>query len=81
MPASAAFRELSAVTSLAYAGNGPRDIEDAVSMLARTSILSELITHRFPLDRAPEAFRVAADRKAGAIKVVLEPRPGVDDGL
>jgi threonine dehydrogenase-like Zn-dependent dehydrogenase len=32
-----------------------------------------VITHRFPLDAAVEAFRVAADRSAGAIKVVLEP--------
>jgi threonine dehydrogenase-like Zn-dependent dehydrogenase len=32
-----------------------------------------LITHRFPLDAAPEAFATAADRESGAIKVVLEP--------
>ena len=32
-----------------------------------------LISHRFPLDDAPEAFRVSGDRAAGAIKVVLEP--------
>jgi threonine dehydrogenase-like Zn-dependent dehydrogenase len=32
-----------------------------------------LITHRFPLDAAPEAFSAAADRSSGAIKVVLEP--------
>jgi threonine dehydrogenase-like Zn-dependent dehydrogenase len=32
-----------------------------------------LITHRFPLDAAAEAFATAADRAAGAIKVVLEP--------
>jgi len=32
-----------------------------------------LVTHRFGLDDAPEAFRVAGDRAAGAIKVQLEP--------
>jgi threonine dehydrogenase-like Zn-dependent dehydrogenase len=78
MPAAAAFREVSAITSLAYAGNGRRDIEDAVSMLARRPVLAQLITHRFPLDRAADAFRVAADRKAGSIKVVLEPHASLD---
>lgn len=78
MPAAAAFREVNAITSLAYAGNGRREIEDAVNILARRPVLSELITHRFPLDRAAEAFRVAANRKTGSIKVVLEPRARVD---
>jgi threonine dehydrogenase-like Zn-dependent dehydrogenase len=32
-----------------------------------------MISHRFPLDAATEAFATAADRAAGAIKVVLEP--------
>jgi threonine dehydrogenase-like Zn-dependent dehydrogenase len=36
-------------------------------------IASAMITHRFPLDRAAEAFSVAADRASGAIKVLLEP--------
>ena len=31
-----------------------------------------LITHRFPLDRAAEAFAAAASREAGAIKVVVD---------
>ena len=36
-------------------------------------LAAAVVTHRFGLDEAAEAFRVAADRKAGAIKVVLEP--------
>jgi threonine dehydrogenase-like Zn-dependent dehydrogenase len=31
-----------------------------------------LITHRFPLDRWPAAVRAAADKRSGAIKVVLD---------
>jgi L-iditol 2-dehydrogenase len=30
-----------------------------------------LVTHRFPLERAVEAFHVAADPKQGAIKVQI----------
>ena len=32
-----------------------------------------LISHRYPLDAAPEAFAAARDRSSGAIKVVFEP--------
>jgi len=50
------------------------DMEAAAEMLADLPEVSRaMITHRFPLERAREAFTVAADRAAGAIKVVLEP--------
>ena len=50
------------------------DLDDAVALLAGDpEIAATLITHRFPLEDASEAFRVASDRAAGAIKVVLEP--------
>lgn len=53
---------------------GPREVEQAADLLARRpELVGTLITHRFGLDEAPEAFRVAADRASGAIKVVLEP--------
>ena len=53
---------------------GGRDVDTAAMMLARRpEIAREVITHRFPLEDAREAFRVAADRASGAIKVVLEP--------
>jgi threonine dehydrogenase-like Zn-dependent dehydrogenase len=32
-----------------------------------------VITHHFGLDDATEAFRVASDREADAIKVVIHP--------
>lgn len=51
-----------------------RDVEMAAQLMAQRPELADiLITHRLPLDAAPEAFALAADRKAGAIKVVLEP--------
>ena len=70
---SAALSEISAITSMGYAGNGRREIDEAADLLADQPEIADVITHRFPLDRAEEAFQVAGDRKAGSIKVVLEP--------
>ena len=51
-----------------------RDVDIAAQLMAQRPELPEiLITHRLPLDAAADAFALAADRKAGAIKVVLEP--------
>ncbi len=51
-----------------------RDVDAAAALLAAQPALGELlITHRFPLEAAAEAFATARDRAAGAIKVVLEP--------
>jgi threonine dehydrogenase-like Zn-dependent dehydrogenase len=69
------MKELTMVPAVMYGRVGPsRDIDVAASLLAARPELPEaIITHRFPLDAATEAFAVAADRAAGAIKVVLEP--------
>lgn len=51
-----------------------RDVVVAARILAeQPEIATALVSHRFPLDGAPDAFAVAADRAAGAIKVVIEP--------
>jgi L-iditol 2-dehydrogenase len=51
-----------------------RDADAAAALLAAKPAIGELlVTHRFPLAAAADAFAAARDRKAGAIKVVLEP--------
>ncbi len=51
-----------------------RDVDIAAQLLAqRPELPGLLITHRLPLEAATEAFAIAANRQAGAIKVVLEP--------
>jgi threonine dehydrogenase-like Zn-dependent dehydrogenase len=69
------MKELTLVPAVMYGRSGPsRDVDVAATILGQRPELPEIvITHRFPLDAAVEAFRVAADRSAGAIKVVLEP--------
>jgi 2-desacetyl-2-hydroxyethyl bacteriochlorophyllide A dehydrogenase len=68
-------REGRLLPSLGYCRHDDRrEMEDAAAMLAADpGIAAALVTHRFPLTDAVEAFRVAADREAGAIRVVLEP--------
>ncbi|WP_219539530.1 zinc-dependent alcohol dehydrogenase [Nonomuraea guangzhouensis] len=68
-------KELTYVNAMAYDHReGRREFADVAAMLAdQPEIAETVITHRFPLAAASEAFRVAADRSAGAIKVVLHP--------
>ena len=68
-------KEIRVVPSMTYSRSGPgRDVDAAAGVLAQLPDLPRaIITHRFPLDAAAEAFATAADRAAGAIKVVLEP--------
>ncbi|MFP8875769.1 MAG: alcohol dehydrogenase catalytic domain-containing protein [Myxococcota bacterium] len=69
------LKEITVVPASMYGRDGAaRDIDVAASTLAlHPGIADAIITHRYPLEAAEEAFRTAADRSAGSIKVVLEP--------
>jgi threonine dehydrogenase-like Zn-dependent dehydrogenase len=68
-------REASVIPSLGYCRHeGGREMDDAAAMLADDpEIVRTVITHRFSIEDAAEAFRVAGDRASGAIRVVIEP--------
>jgi threonine dehydrogenase-like Zn-dependent dehydrogenase len=69
------LKELRTVPSLGYCRHsGGRDFDDAAAMLADDpELVDALITHRFPIEDAEEAFRVASDKSTGALRVVIEP--------
>jgi threonine dehydrogenase-like Zn-dependent dehydrogenase len=70
-----AAKELDIVISSMYGRSGStRDFDVAAGILGnREEVPDALISHRFPLSKAPEAFEKSRDRKGGAIKVALEP--------
>ena len=67
-------KEAELIPSLGYNCKSPnRNFEEAGAILHRRPDISEaLVTHRFTLDGVTEAFATAADRAAGAIKVVFD---------
>ena len=69
------MKEVRSVPSLGYCRHhGRRDFDDAAEMLAKDpDLVDALVTHRFPIEDAAEAFRVAADKSSGALRVVVEP--------
>jgi 2-desacetyl-2-hydroxyethyl bacteriochlorophyllide A dehydrogenase len=75
-PHARAFRkEVALRPSLGYcARHGRREFAEVAAMLAARPELPEmLITHRFPIEDAADAFRVAMDRSKGVFRVMIEP--------
>jgi 2-desacetyl-2-hydroxyethyl bacteriochlorophyllide A dehydrogenase len=65
------LREINLVPAIFYTR---ADLAEAAAVLSRHPEFADiLVTHRFPLEKADEAFRVAGDRASGAIKVHLLP--------
>jgi len=69
------LREVALRPSLGYCGHhGRREFAEAADMLAsRPELAAMLITHRFPIEDAPEAYRTAQDKSKGVFRVVVEP--------
>ena len=75
-PMDAAFiKEVTLRPSLGYCSHYTRpDFVEAADLLAaRPELTSTLITHRFPIEDAVEAFRMAQDKSTGVFRVVVEP--------
>ncbi|MEZ5259074.1 MAG: alcohol dehydrogenase catalytic domain-containing protein [Ilumatobacteraceae bacterium] len=69
------LKEVSMVPAI-YAAHhhGESEFAAAAAVIAmHPDACSVLVTHRFPLERAAEAFEAAADKSSGAIKVQLTP--------
>ncbi|HEX4186096.1 MAG TPA: zinc-binding dehydrogenase [Stellaceae bacterium] len=75
-PMDAAFaKEVTVRPSLGYCSQGRRkDFAETADLLAaRPELARTLITHRFPIEDAVEAFRLAQDKSKGVFRVVVEP--------
>lgn len=70
----ACMKEVEILTAVMYGGVAPNRAFDEAARIVATNaeVAAAMISHRFPLEAAGEAFAAAADRAAGAIKVVFD---------
>ncbi len=69
------LREVSITFPLCYGViDGRHDFEVAIELIASGRVRTDgLVTHRFPLEQAAAAFRTAADKSSGSLKVHIRP--------
>ena len=61
------------ITLMTSYGASPLDLEMAIKLIkSRRVVLTEMITHRLPLNKGAEGFRLVTDAKE-SIKVIIEP--------
>lgn len=71
----AVLKDVTVIFSLTYGLQGKRsDYALTLDLMASRKVpAQDLVTHVLPLDEIGEAFRLAADKTTGAIKVVVRP--------
>jgi 2-desacetyl-2-hydroxyethyl bacteriochlorophyllide A dehydrogenase len=67
------LKELIVTGSIVYAHNGLKnEFQAAIDLIASGKVeVTKLVTHRYPLVEIGQAFQTAADKKSGAVKVVV----------
>lgn len=70
------MNEIKVFPSIMYgATSGIKDFEVAAKLISTSPTIGDtIITHRFPLHEAEEAFNVAQDKSSNCIKVVFDPK-------
>jgi L-iditol 2-dehydrogenase len=55
-------------------GAAPRDMREAMEWIRSGNVpVADLVTHRFGIERIPEAFDLAANPKGNSLKVIIQP--------
>ena len=70
------MNEIKVFPSIMYGStSGIKDFEVAAKLISTSPTIGDtIITHRFPLHEAEEAFNVAQDKSSNCIKVVFDPK-------
>jgi threonine dehydrogenase-like Zn-dependent dehydrogenase len=65
------WSEVNVIGANCYGYSGmTTDFQAAIDLISSCRVAStKLVTHRFPFDEIEQAFKVAADKRSGAVKV------------